>query len=301
MTGATGVLGRPTVRQLVEGGHTVSALARSPGDEALLRQVGVTPIRGELFDRESVKAAVRGCEAVLHFATKIPAIKDATRRGAWRENDRIRQEGTRLLVDEALVAGVKTFVYPSVCLFYPDRGADWIEAEPPVDPPAPLRSTVVAEEEVSRFTRSGRFGIVLRMGAFYSSTAPNTLDMIAMARRGVALLVGRSGAFFPQIWVDDAATAVTAALERAPAGTYDVVDDEPLTRGELVKLMARAVGRRRLLRPPTLLLRLVAGKDVLFAARSQRVTNRRFKEATGWGPVVRDAREGWAWIAHRAA
>jgi nucleoside-diphosphate-sugar epimerase len=223
------------------------------------------------------------------------------RRGAWRENDRIRAEGTRLLVDEALAAGVKTFIYPSLCLFYPDRGAEWIEAGRPVDPPAPLRSTVAAEGEINRFTGSGRFGIVLRLGALYSSTAPNTLDMIAMARRGVALLVGRSEAFFPQIWVDDAATAVAAALERAPAGTYDVVDDEPLTRGELIGLVARAVGRRRLMVPPELLLRIVAGKDSLFAARSLRVTNRRFKEATGWSPGVRDAREGWARIAHRTA
>jgi len=76
-----------------------------------------------------------------------------------------------------------------------------------------------------------------------------------MARRGIAMLVGRAGAYTSQIWVDDAGAAVVAAESRAPAGIYDVVDDEPLTRGELAGVMARAVSRRRLFALPALLVR----------------------------------------------
>lgn len=307
ITGATGTLGRPTVQRLVAAGHSVHALSRSDRNEALLRQLGAVPVSADLFDRNAIETALKGCEAVLHLASKIPPLKHAPRRAAWLENDRIRSEGTRLLVDAALAVGVQAFVYPSVCFFYPDRRAAWIDAvaltdPPPTDVPALLESTLTAEAQVDWFTKVGGRGVVLRMGAFYSPTAGSTLDTIAFARRGIALLVGKADAFWSQIWVDDAAEAVVAALLRAPAGRYDVVDDEPLPRGEIVSLMARAVGRRRLWAPPPMLLRLVGGEDALFAMRSQRVSNQRFKEATNWQPTVRNAREGWKRImAHQSS
>ncbi|MDR7419847.1 MAG: NAD(P)-dependent oxidoreductase [Armatimonadota bacterium] len=300
VTGATGTLGRPTVRELTASGIIVHGLARSDRNELLLRELGANPVRLDLFDRRALEIAVKGRDAILHLATQIPPLKDAHRPGAWHENDRLRADATRLLVDAALAGGVSTLIYPSVCFFYPDRGDEWIEAAPPSDPPHLLRSTLAAEAEVARFTEAGGRGIVLRMGAFYSSSAPNTLHTLALARRGLALMVGRADGFLSQIWVEDAARALVAALERAPAGTYDVVDDEPLTRGEIVRLIARAVGRRRLLVPPMFLVRLLAGKEGLFAARSQRVSNRRFKEATGWTPTVKSAREGWARVAESA-
>ena len=297
VTGATGTLGRPTVRQLVAEGHEVRALARAEKNEKLLREMGAVPVGADLFDPAALENAVRGCGAILHLATKIPTLKDASGRDAWRENDRLRAEGTRLLVDAALAAGVPTLVYPGVCFFYPDSGNEWMENAEPSDPPRLLSSSIAAEADVKRFRESSGRGIVLRMGAFYSPAAPNTRDTIALARRGIALMFGKPEAYLSQIWVDDAAAATTAAAARAPAGIYDVVDDEPLTRGEVVSQMARAVGRRRLFKPPSWLIRLLAGKDALFAARSQRVSNRRFKEATGWTPAVPDARQGWGRIA----
>jgi nucleoside-diphosphate-sugar epimerase len=135
------------------------------------------------------------------------------------------------------------------------------------------------------------------MGAFYSPEARSVIDTIEAARIGFAMLIGPGDAYWSQIWVDDAAEAALAALRRAPAGVYDVVDDEPLTRNELKSLIARAVGRERLISPPSFLIRLFAGKDAMFAARSHRVSNRRFKAVTGWAPTVRNAREGWARIS----
>lgn len=86
--------------------------------------------------------------------------------------------------------------------------------------------------------------------------------------RGLAPFVGRKDAFVSHVWVDDASAAVLAALERAPAGVYDVADDEPLPRGELVGLVAQVAGRGRLVVPPTLLIRLLAGRKALFVGRS---------------------------------
>ena len=294
VTGATGVLGRPVTRMLAAEGHTVRALSRSDSNHDLLRRLGAEPVSGDLFDAAFLATTLRGADAVLHLATRIPPRSRATHDAAWAENDHIRVDGTRLLVDAALAAGVKTFVYPSICFVYADGGDRWIDAETAeVDAAGALASTLVAEGEVRRFTGGGGRGIVLRMGYFYGPEAESTLDTLALARRGAAVLAGPGDAYYPAVWTDDAAAAVAAALRAAPAGTYDVVDDEPLTRRELAKTIAEAAGRPFVLRPPVWLLKMVGGKKAGFMARSQRVSNARFKAATGWSPRVPSARDGW--------
>ncbi len=298
VTGATGVLGRPVVRLLAAEGHRVSALARSESNEQLLLRLGIRPVRGDLFDAASLARAVAGSGAVLHLATRIPPRGKATSPDAWAENNRIRAEGTRNLVSAAVAAGASTFLYPGICFIYRDGGDGWIDAETAgVDAGPGLDSTLRAEEEVARFTAGGGRGIVLRMGYFYGPEAESSLDTLALARRGAAIVAGPGDAFYPSVWVEDAATAVVAALRAAPAGTYDVVDDEPLPRRELARAVADAAGRPFVLRPPMWLLKLVGGAQTEFMGRSQRVSNRRFKAATGWAPAVHDAREGWRRIA----
>ncbi|PYS40523.1 MAG: NAD(P)-dependent oxidoreductase [Acidobacteria bacterium] len=292
VTGATGVLGKPVSRLLIDGGHHIRVLARNASNESRFRSTGLAVFRGSLFEPPSLRRGVKGCDAVLHLATRIPPLNQASRRAAWDENDRIRSEGTRNLVAAALEAGVSTFIYPSVVFVYPDRGDEWIDSSIPPEPSAILQSTLTAEAEVEQFTRTGHRGIVLRMGSFYGPTAGNTQYMLRMARYGIAMVFGRCEAYQPLIWVDDAALAVVDALSRATAGIYDIVDDEPLQRRELAAALAGAAGRRRLFRPPTILFRFLAGKDLMFLTRSQRVSNDKFKRETGWSPMVASARYG---------
>jgi nucleoside-diphosphate-sugar epimerase len=284
---------------LREEGHAVRALARSPSNEELLRRLGAEPVRGDLFDRASMLAAVAGAEAVLHLATKVPPRSQATRPAAWDENQRIRAEGTPILVDAALAAGAAAFLYPSLAFVYRDYGDAWIGADTAeADPATGIAATLTAEAEVARFAADGGGrGIVLRMGYFYGPEAESTLDTLALARRGAAFLTGPADAYYPAVWVDDAARAVVAALDSAPAGVWDVVDDEPLTRRELARVVAEAAGRPFVLRPPGWLLKLVGGTETNFMMRSQRVSNIRFRQATGWAPAVPDARQGWREIA----
>jgi len=304
VTGGTGVLGRATVPRLVAAGHRVRGASRSPANDDTLRRLGAVPVRTDLFDPAAVRAAVAGSEAVLHLATRIPPTREAARADAWRENDRLRREGTRTLVDAALATGVRVFVYPSVVFVYPDGGDGWLDAgstPPAADPPPILRSTLAAEGAVARFTAGGGRGVVLRMGAFYGPEAGHTQDALRLARRGFAVMLGSGDGYQSSVWVEDAAAAVVAAVERAPAGVYDVVDDEPLRRKELAAAMAAAVGRRRLRQPPAWLVGRLAGSIGASLAPSQRVANRRFKEATGWAPTVPSARDGWRRLGEIAA
>src|SRR3546814_3755390 len=70
--GATGVLGRPTVRQLVRQGHEVVALVKSAESAAVASFDGVTPIIGSLFDERSVATAMKGCMEIGRAHVRTP-------------------------------------------------------------------------------------------------------------------------------------------------------------------------------------------------------------------------------------
>ena len=282
VAGATGVLGWRTVEQLVAAGHEVTAVVRSAEKAELVRAKGATPVQVSLFDRERLTAAVAGHDVVVNVATHIPPMSEAALPGAWSENDRIRTEGSANLVDAALAAGASRYIQESIVFTYPDSGDAWIDAETtPIDAAKFTTSVRAAEASAARFTESGGVGIVLRFGLFFAPDASHTRAMVAAARKGASMVAGNPGAYQSAIHADDAAAAVVAALD-APAGTYDVVDDEPLTKADVAKTLG---GRFRF---PG---RLARGKYADTLTRSQRVSNRRFKEATGWAPAYPSLRE----------
>ena len=298
VTGATGVLGKATVRQLVKAGHKVFALSRSPKNAELLRHLGAQMLAADLFERDSLIKALKNCqaEAILHLATKVPPTMRMGKLSAWQENDHIRRDGTRVVIDAALVTQVKTVVYPSFYFVYPDQGQQWIDAAStplPSHPAQVVLSTLDAEAEMARFTEAGRTGIALRMGTFYGPEATSAREQLQMARQGFFALPGSRDAYIPLIWVDDAASALITALDGVPASIYDIVDDVPLTRDELSLALARAVGKQHLWHIPQGIVKLLTGVVFDAAKRSQRISNRRFRELTDWKPKVPNAYEGW--------
>ena len=298
VTGATGVLGRPVVKRLVQNGHQVRALSRSTNNRDQLLAAGAIPLPADIFDPGSMSSAFRDCEAVLHLAARIPGVSEMKRPGIWDENDRVRTEGTRSIVKAAEASpNVRTLIYPSVSLFYGDGGAEWITAETAKSQPCEAHlSTLTAEDEVRRYTDGspGRKGIILRFGSFYGPSSPDSVQTMMMAHRGVALPIAPAGTYKSMIWIDDAARAVIDALERAPGGTYDVVEDNPSTQREALEALAIAVDRKRLLKLPRVLLRTAVPADLRrMLLRSQRISNARFREATGWYPEITCQRIGW--------
>lgn len=290
VAGATGVLGKRAVALLVGEGHEVRAVARTPEKAELVRRLGATPVTVDLFDRDAVNDAVAGHDVVCNLATHIPPMAKAGSPGAWAENDRIRREVSRNLVDAALAAGASRYIQESITFPYEDQGDRWIDEDSPFEATGYVSSVGEAEANARRFTEAGGTGVVLRFAAFYGPDSHTTRDQVRLARNGVAAVLGHAGAYQSSISTDDAATAVVAAL-RAPAGVYNVADDEPLTKRAYADVLAAAVGAPRAVLPPTLVQKVAGGK-VAPLMRSQRISNRRFREATGWAPADRSAREG---------
>jgi nucleoside-diphosphate-sugar epimerase len=293
VTGGTGVVGTRAIPALVADGHTVTAVARSAAKADLVRTLGATPVEADLFDADAVKAVVDGHDAVANLATSIPPLSKATGKTAWDENDRIRRVASGLLVDAALAAGVGRFVQESIAFPYRDNGVEWIDEDHPVDHGAgPFGGAGVAEAQAARFTAEGGTGVVLRFAQFYAPEATHTIAFNKAVRRfRVNPFFGAPDTYTSFIHAEDAGSAVAAAL-RAPAGIYNVVDDEPLTRAEAGRVLAGANGRRRALTIPRL-LRAVAPASAKVLATSLRESNARFKAATGWAPAHPSIRGSW--------
>ena len=211
--------------------------------------------------------------------------------GAWRENDRIRHDGSAILAAAAQTVGVGRFIQESFAPIYASQREEWIDEASQVRPARYNRTTLDAERVVAGFTGEGRVGLVLRFAYFYGPDSAFTLDMIKYARKGWASTFGRPEDFVSSVSHDDAAGAVVASLG-APAGIYNVTDDEPLRRSEFFDSLAQALNVAPPKLPPPWLA-TVAGSVGETIARSQRISNGKLRKTTGWSPRYKSAREGW--------
>ncbi|MGA8185759.1 MAG: NAD(P)H-binding protein, partial [Terriglobia bacterium] len=148
VAGGTGVLGRASVKALVEAGHEVSATARTSSKADAVRNLGAEPIQVDLYDPKEVCQAIAGSEAILRLTTKIPPIAKMRNRAAWQETNLLRTEGARILVDAGIAEGVQVYVHESVTFVYEDAGTRWITEDAPTDDGESeiLRSTLDGEK-----------------------------------------------------------------------------------------------------------------------------------------------------------
>ena len=198
-----------SMRLLITGGTGVLGRALRPPAEAAGHEL-VMPEHEELdlFDPTAVAEAVRDVDGVLHLATRIRSLDQISDRDAWRENDRLRADASKILVDAAIAAGAEVYVQPTVTFVYPQNGP--VSEETPVGEILPiLRSALAAEQQTERFARAGGRGVVLRLGLL---DGPGTWYEEPM------------GDFGATLHISDAGRALLAALS-LPSGTYNVCRD----------------------------------------------------------------------------
>jgi nucleoside-diphosphate-sugar epimerase len=274
--GATGVLGGPAVARLLDAGHEVSGLARTTGRVAAVQATGAKPVVGDLFDEAALATALRGHDAVLNLATRIPGAKELTRKAGWAENDRIRTAGSASLAAAVRrVEEVRTVVQEGISFVYADGGDRELDEEAPLRPRGVTASSVVAHANVAALT--DRTVVRLRIGTLVGADAM-TLALLASARRGLPLIMGSRTDWTTAIHPSDAAAAAVAALE-APSGVYNV-GAPPVTKAELGAAMAGAAGVRKARAVPKWLVSRLPMAEPM--GRSQRVVSGKLTEATGW-------------------
>jgi 2-alkyl-3-oxoalkanoate reductase len=301
LAGATGAIGAPLLRLLVEDGHEVTGMTRSSERAEAVRAAGAQAAIADALDAEAVMSAVAAArpQAVVHQLTAIPPRLDP--RKIVRDfalTDRLRTEGTRNLVAAARQVGASRIVAQSIAFAYAPGppGTAHAEDDPLMsDPPAQFRRSLSAIAELER-TVLGAGGLALRYGYFYgpgtSISAHGSLGM-EVARRRLPI-VGGGGGVWSFIHVEDAARATVAALTRGSAGAYNVVDDEPAPVREWVPVLADALGAKPPRRVPAWLARPLAGEYGLYTmTRTQGASNARAKAELDWTPRHASWRQGF--------
>ncbi|WCB93404.1 2-alkyl-3-oxoalkanoate reductase [Baekduia alba] len=285
ITGSTGVIGRRAVRELVAAGHRVTGVTRSARGRERLEDLGAGAVEADVFDEASLRRAFDGADAVVNLLTHIPRADRMADPSAWAENDRVRTEASAAIARAAQAAGVRRLVQESIAFVYADGGDAWLDEDAPVAGGGVTTTALTAERNARELFDGDT--VVLRFGLFMGPDSGSTQGALEAARGGASIAIGPPGAYRPTLWLDDAATAIAAALA-VPAGTYNVTDADPPTNAEIDAALAAAVGVDALrLRTP------VEGP----LARSQRVSSRRLREASGWAPRLRAGTETWERIA----
>jgi nucleoside-diphosphate-sugar epimerase len=188
LAGASGVIGVRLVPLLVQAGHEVAGMTRSPGKAALLRELGAEPVVCDVYDLSTLTSSTTALrpELVMHQLTDLP---DDLKRLALhvRANNRIRTEGTRNLIDAARSAGAQRFIAQSIAF----------------KPPGVGRAIAKHEQMVLDFG-----GVVLEYGWFY----------------GPGTYAGETGRVpRPRIHVDEAARRTVELLD-APSGVIVIAE-----------------------------------------------------------------------------
>lgn len=272
--GATGVLGRPAVTRLLAAGHEVSGLARDASRGPAIEATGAEPVAGDLFTPTSLAAALRGHDAVLNLATRIP--RKVTSKSAWAENDHVRLAGSAALAAAVRqVDEVRIVVQEGISFVYAEGGDRLLTEDAPLRPRGVTASSVVAHANVAAL--EDRTVVRLRIGTLVGPDVM-TSALLAAARRGAPLIMGSRSDWTTAIHPSDAAAAAVAALG-APSGVYNV-GAPAVVKGTLGAAMAAAAGVRKARAVPKWLVSRLAMAEPM--GRSQRVDSGKLTEATGW-------------------
>lgn len=292
VAGATGAIGSPLVSALVGRGHQVTGTTRSADGAKRIEAAGATPAILDALDRDAVIGAVAEAapDVIVHELTAIPPDLDIRRiDDAFVQTNRLRTEGTDILIAAGQAAGVRRFVAQSFAAWTYAREGSWVKTEDDRvddDPLPPVRRTFEALRYLERATLAAPFeSIVLRYGWFYGEGSGLSRGgaMVDAIRKRRFPIVGPGRGIWSFIHVHDAAAATALAVERGEPGVYNITDDEPAPVREWLPAFAAAVGAPPPFRVPTWLGRLLGGKITVVVMNELRgSSNAKAKRAFDW-------------------
>jgi len=235
ITGATGFVGSHVADQLAARRDVeLRLMVRRSSKLDYLEGVNYDRVEGDMRDPESLEAAVKGVEAVVHVAGATSALNEA----AYQE---VNALGTAMLAEASRQAGVQRFVYVSSQA-----------AQGPIDaslPPRPLsaygRSKLAGEYALLAMRDSMRVAIV-RPPVVYGQRDRALLPFYRMAKLGFVPVYADGKNQLSWVHALDAADAVAAVTmgDYATGAVYSISDGEVHTWVSLVHAFGEAIGRQ---------------------------------------------------------
>jgi nucleoside-diphosphate-sugar epimerase len=246
VTGATGNLGRATVKRLRELGHRVRVLVRRIPEHP---QEGIEYCFGNLGDPEAIDRAVKGAEIVIHAG--------AAMKGGWAEHKVGTVDGTRNVLDACKKHGVKQLVHISSMSVIDWAGMsdnghvdESTNLEPRSDERgAYTRAKLEAEKLVALAAQQGLPCVILRPGQIFGGGIPLINGAVARNAGGRWLVLGDGKLQLPLVYIDDVVDAITSSIDKklTHGEIIQIIDPETLTQEDVLGL---AGGNRPVMRVP---------------------------------------------------
>ncbi len=223
VTGANGFVGSRVVRRLVGEGMQVRALVRRPEACADLAELGAQLFQGEITDAAAVARAMAGAHLVVHTAaTPGPDMETSLK---------VNGEGTRIVAEGALAAGVERLVHISTDVVYEFTGDPNITEATPYHDGAgnPYEvGKLAAENELRAVAARGLKATILRPTCILGAHATSTwgVRFPQALKNGKFKLFGEGSSTFPYIHVENLVDCFLLAATRAEAvgQAYDTND-----------------------------------------------------------------------------
>lgn len=306
VAGATGAIGHSLNPPLVAAGHAVFGTTRSEQHFPALHDAGVTPVRMDGLDRDSVLDAVEEVkpDVIVHELTSLSGPLDLKHFDRTFElTNRLRTDGTDHLLEAARRHDVRRVVAQSFTGWTnPRSGGPLADESTPLDPsPAKeSRETLAAIRHVEEAVAGAPDleGVVLRYGGLYgpgTGIARGEDGMAEMVRGRRFPIVGSGAGIWSLVHAHDAAAATVAAVERGRPGVYNIVDDEPAPISDWLPALADALGAKPPRHLPVWLARLLIGQhgvNMMTTARGS--SNAKARAELGWTLRYPTWREGFA-------
>jgi nucleoside-diphosphate-sugar epimerase len=307
LAGATGVLGRALVPQLVARGHDVVGMTRSASKQDLVRSLGARPVVADALDPDAVAQAMAAAEpeVVVHELTALSGEFDMRHIDRFfAATNRLRTEGTDNLLAAARAVGARRFVAQSYAGWPAARAGEPVKGEDAPfdpDPPKQLRGMLDAIRHLEAAVTGADWteGVVLRYGGFYGPgttlSADPAASHTAAIRKRQFPVVGDGGGIWSFIHIEDAAAATAVAVERGERGLYNVVDDDPARARDWMPELAGVLGAKPPRHVPRWVGRLLAGEAATVMMTEVRgASNEKAKRVLGWEPRYGSWRQGFA-------
>ena len=250
VTGATGFVGSAVARALLSESEKVRVLARPESNRQNLSGLDVTIAEGDLNDAASLVSAVAGCSAVFHVAADYRL---------WTRNPdemiKTNVDGSRVLIESALSAGVERIIYTSSVATL-GINVDGVpgDEETPVELDHMIgvykRSKFLAEEAVKKLVREKSAPVVIVNPS--TPVGPRDIKPTPTGRMVAEAAAGRMPAFVDTglnvVHVDDVAAGHLLAWRKGITGERYVLGGDNMTLAEILREIAQICGRK----PPTI-------------------------------------------------
>ena len=302
VAGASGVVGRRLVPQLVDRGHDVVATARTPEKLDTLRALGAEAVVMDGLDAASVGEAVARAEpeVVIHQMSALAGMSDLRRFDEeFALTNELRTRGLDHLLTASEAVGVRRFVAQSYTGWPNERvgGPVKIESDPlDPDPPAQQRRSIEAIGYLERAVTSAApiEGVALRYGSLYGPGTSMANEYADLIRARKLPLVGDGAGVWSFTHADDAAAAAVVATEGRAPGVYNIVDDEPAPVSVWLPYLAECLGARPPRHVPAWIARFAIGEvGVSMMTQIRGASNAKARRELGWEPMWSSWRVGF--------